>query len=83
VSGNTIKSIDYLYRSMKTNRHKKIKMKIDKLLQQNASYQAQNTCVTNSLEEKKRINDYCDENFIEPIREIDCQAYDMLKKASD
>ncbi len=68
---------------MKTNRHKKIKMKIDKLLQQNASYQAQHTCVTNSTEEKKRINEYCDENFIEPIRNIDCRTYDLLKKQSD
>jgi len=68
---------------MKTNRHKKIKMKIDKLLQQNASYQAQHTCVNNTAEEKKRINEYCDENFIEPIRQIDCRTYDLLKKQSD
>ena len=68
---------------MKVNRHKKLKMKIDRLLQQNASYQAQNVCVNNTSEEKKRINEYCDKNFIEPIRNIDLDAYDLLKKQSD
>ena len=68
---------------MKTNRHKKIKMKIDKLLQQNASYQAQHTCINNTPEEKKRINEYCDKNFIEPIKDIDIGTYELLKKQSD
>jgi len=68
---------------MKTNRHKKIKMKIDKLLEQNAKYQAANTCVTNSAEQQKKINDYCNENFIEPIRDLDCRTYDLIKKQSD
>ena len=68
---------------MKTNRHKRIKMKIDKLLQQNASYQAQRTCVNNTPEQKKEINDYCDKNFIEPIKNIDCRTYDLLKKQSE
>ena len=68
---------------MKTNRHKKIKMKIDKLLQENATYQAQNVCVNNTPEEKKRINDYCDREFIEPIKDIDLDTYDLLKKQSD
>ena len=68
---------------MKVNRHKKLKMKIDRLSQQNASYQAQNVCVNNTPEEKKRINEYCDKNFIEPIRNIDIDAYDLLKKQSD
>ena len=68
---------------MKVNRHIKLKMKIDRLLQQNASYQAQNVCVNNTPEEKKRINEYCDKNFIEPIRNIDLDAYDLLKKQSD
>ena len=68
---------------MKVNRHKKLKMKIDRLLQQNASYQAQNVCVNNTPEEKKRINEYCDKNFIAPIRNIDVDAYDLLKKQSD
>jgi hypothetical protein len=63
---------------MKTNRHKKIKMKIDKLLQENASYQAQHTCVNNTAEEK-----YCDKNFIEPIKDIDLGTYELLKKQSD
>lgn len=68
---------------MKVNRHKKLKMEIDRLLQKNASYQAQNVCVNNTPEEKKRINEYCDKNFIEPIRNIDVGAYDLLKKQSD
>jgi hypothetical protein len=68
---------------MKTNRHKKIKMKIDKLLQENASYQAQHTCVNNTAEEKNRINEYCDKNFIEPIKDIDLGTYELLKKQSD
>ena len=68
---------------MKVNRNKKLKMKIDRLLQQNASYQAQNVCVNNTPEEKKRINEYCDKIFMEPIRNIDFDAYDLLKKQSD
>ena len=68
---------------MKTNRHKKIKMKIDKLLQENASYQAQHTGVNNTAEEKNRINDYCDKNFIEPIKDIDLDTYELLKKQSN
>ena len=58
-------------------------MKIDRLLQENASYQAQNVCVNNTQEEKKRINDYCDKEFIEPIKDIDRDTYDLLKKQSD
>jgi len=68
---------------MKTNRHKKIKMKIDKLLEQNAKYQAANTCVTNTADQQKEINDYCNKNFIEPIRSLDCRAYELIKKQSD
>ncbi len=68
---------------MKTNRHKKIKMKIDKLLQENASYQAQHTCVNNTAEEKNRINEYCDKNFIEPIKDIDLWYLRATKKQSD
>ena len=68
---------------MKTNRHKRIEMKIDRLLQENASYQAQNVCVNNTPEEKKRINDYCDKEFIEPIKDIDLDTYGLLKKQSD
>jgi len=68
---------------MKTNRHNKIKMKIDNLLEKNAKYQAANTCVTNTVEQQKEINDYCNENFIKPIRDLDCRAYDLIKKQSD
>lgn len=68
---------------MKTNKHKRLKRKIDKLLEENARYQAANVCVNNSQEEKKRINDYCNENFIEPIRSIDCRTYDLISKQSE
>tara|TARA_R100000458_G_C8246525_1_gene224367 strand:+ start:453 stop:659 length:207 start_codon:yes stop_codon:yes gene_type:complete len=68
---------------MKVNRHKKIKMNIDKLLEANAKYQAANVCVTNTPEQQKEINEYCDENFIKPIRDIDPQLFDILKKQSD
>ena len=68
---------------MKTNRHKRIKMKIDKLLEQNAKYQAAHVCVTNNAEQQKEINDYCNKNFIEPIRDLDCRTYDLIKKQSD
>jgi hypothetical protein len=68
---------------MKTNRHKKIKMTIDRLLQENASYQAQHTCKTNTPEQKKEIDDYCDSNFIQPIKDIDPEVYKLLKKQSD
>tara|TARA_R100000278_G_scaffold93907_1_gene71711 strand:- start:210 stop:422 length:213 start_codon:yes stop_codon:yes gene_type:complete len=68
---------------MKTNRHKRLKVKIDKLLEANAKYQAANVCVTNTPEQQKKINEYCDKNFIEPIREIDCRTYDLIKKQSD
>lgn len=68
---------------MKTNRHKKIKMRIDRLLEQNARYQAANVCVTNTPEQQKKINEYCNKNFIEPIKKLDCRAYDLIKKQSD
>ena len=68
---------------MKTNKHKRLKRKIDALLEQNAKYQAAHTCVTNTQEDQKRINEYCDKNFIEPIREIDCRTYNLIAKQSD
>ena len=40
---------------MRTNRHKKIKMNIDRLLEANAKYQAANVCVTNTPESRKRL----------------------------
>lgn len=77
------RDIDYLYRSMKTNKHKRLKRKIDALLEQNAKYQAANVCVNNTPDEQKKINDYCDKNFIEPIRQIDCRTYALISKQSD
>ena len=68
---------------MKTNRHKRLKRKIDRLLEENAKYQAAHTCVTNTPEEQKKINEYCDKNFIEPIRQIDCRTYNLIAKQSD
>jgi len=68
---------------MRTNRHKKIKMNIDRLLEANAKYQAANVCVTNTAEQQKEINDYCNENFIKPIEEIDPEWFEIIKKQSD
>ena len=58
-------------------------MNIDRLLEANAKYQAANVCVTNTPEQQKEINDYCDEKFIKPIRDIDPDLFDILKKQSD
>ena len=55
---------------MKVNRHKRLKMQIDRLLEANAKYQANNVCVTNTPEQQKEINDYCNEKFIKPIKDI-------------
>jgi hypothetical protein len=68
---------------MKTNRYKKVKAKIDNLLEQNAKYQAANVCVTNTPEEQKQINDHCNTHFIEPIKNLDSELYDFIKKQSD
>jgi len=68
---------------MKINRHKKIKMEIDRLLEQNAKYQANNVCVTNTPDQQKEINDYCNEKFINPIKNIDKDWFDIIKKQSE
>lgn len=68
---------------MRTNRHKKIKMNIDRLLEANAKYQAANVCVTNTPEEQKKINDYCNKNFIKPIEDIDPEWFGIIKKQSE
>ena len=68
---------------MRTNRHKKIKMNIDRLLEANAKYQAANVCVTNTSEQQKEINDYCNEKFIKPIEDIDPEWFEIIKKQSD
>jgi hypothetical protein len=68
---------------MKTNRYKKVKMTVDKLLEQNAKYQAANVCVTNTPEQQKQINDYCNTHFIEPIKNLDDDLYNLIKKQND
>jgi hypothetical protein len=67
---------------MRTNRHKKIKRNIDKLLEANAKYQAANVCVTNTPEQQKEINDYCNAKFIKPIKDIDAEWFAIIKKQS-
>ena len=57
-------------------------MTVDKLLEQNAKYQAANVCVTNTPEEQKQINDYCNTHFIEPIKNLDSELYNLIKKQS-
>ena len=68
---------------MKVNRHKKIKMNIDKLLEANAKYQAANVCVSNTPDQQKEINNYCNKNFIKPIKEIDPDWFEIIKKQSE
>ncbi len=68
---------------MKVNRHKKIKMNIDKLLEANAKYQAANVCVSNTADQQKEINNYCNKNFIKPIKEIDPDWFEIIKKQSE
>ena len=68
---------------MKTNKHKRLKRKIDALLEQNAKYQAANVCVKNTPEQQKEINDHCNEKFIDPIEDIDPEWFGIIKKQSD
>ena len=55
------------------------KKQIDRLLHLNASYQAQETCVTNTREKRQQINNHCKVNFIDPIKEIDEDFWNALK----
>ena len=68
---------------MRVNRHKKIKMNIDRLLEANAKYQANNVCVNNTSEQRKKINEYCNEKFINPIKDIDPEWFEIIKKKSE
>lgn len=63
--------------SYKTN--KATKAKIDRLLTQNAAYQAKHTCVTNSPTKRKEITRYCRVNFISPIKDIDAEFYQRIE----
>ena len=64
------------YRTNKTP-----KQRIDSLLSKNASYQAANTCITNSKTKREEINRYCRVNFINPIKDIDEEFYSRIKEA--
>ena len=63
--------------SYRTN--KTIKKRNDSLLSKNASYQAANTCITNSKTKREEINRYCRVNFINPIKDIDEEFYFRIK----
>ena len=65
---------------MSYHTNKKTRSKIDRLLQQNASYQAQHTCVTNSKTRKEEINRYCRINFLNPIKDLDPEFYNEIKE---
>ncbi len=58
--------------------NKNVKKRIDKLLSNNASYQASNICVNNSETRKQDINRYCRVNFINPIKDIDKDFYNQI-----
>ena len=58
---------------------KTTKKRIDSLLSKNASYQAANTCITNSKTKREEINRYCRVNFINPIKDIDEEFYSRIK----
>jgi hypothetical protein len=56
---------------------------IDALLKANASYQAANNCITNSKARHKEINRHCNREFIHPIKQIDSEFYEHIKKQND
>ena len=58
--------------------NKAVKKRIDKLLSNNASYQASNICISNSKTRKQDINRHCRVNFINPIKEIDKEFYSQI-----
>jgi|TARA_R110002096_G_scaffold355654_1_gene548939 hypothetical protein len=62
--------------SYKTN--KTTKKRVDKLLIENAEYQAANICVTNSKTKRQEINRHCRVNFINPIKDIDVEFYNRI-----
>ncbi len=61
--------------------NQKTRNKIDSLLRKNASYQAQETCRTNTKTRKEEVNRYCRVNFINPIKDIDLDFYDSIKNS--
>lgn len=61
----------------------KKKRQIDELLHANAAYQAQNTCVDNTVAQRSEINRYCNRQFLYPIKDIDPKFYETIKIQSD
>ena len=61
----------------------KVRKKIDALLKANASYQAQNNCVTNSKTKEREINAHCNREFLRPIKDIDPLFYAQIIKQND
>lgn len=60
-----------------------VKAKVDELLRANAAYQAKHNCVTNSKEKERELNEYCNEQFLEPIKDIDPLFYSQIIKQND
>jgi len=63
---------------MSYSTNKKTKARIDKLLEKNAQYQAEHTCVTNSKTRREEIMRYCRVNFLNPIKDIDPEFYKRI-----
>lgn len=61
----------------------KIKTRIDSLLEQNAKYQAENNCCTNSKSRIKEINRFCNRQFLHPIKMMDREFYETIKLQND
>lgn len=59
------------------------KKKVHELLERNAQYQAANNCVTNSRERQREIDEYCNREFILPIKELDEAFYAQIVKQND
>ena len=59
--------------------NQKTRKRIDSLLSKNASYQAKETCRTNTKTRKEEVNRHCRVNFINPIKDIDLDFYNSIK----
>tara|TARA_A100000172_G_scaffold79973_1_gene68303 strand:- start:847 stop:1038 length:192 start_codon:yes stop_codon:yes gene_type:complete len=63
---------------MSYSTNKKTKARIDKLLEKNAQYQAEHTCVKNSKTRREEIMRHCRVNFLNPIKDIDPEFYKRI-----
>jgi len=63
---------------MSYSTNKQTKARIDKLLEKNAKYQAEHTCITNSKTRREEIMRYCRVNFLNPIKDIDPEFYKRI-----